>query len=189
MNKYIIHEEHYKGFRIQIEYDFCDYSPRENDNLGKIVAFHSRFNLVNESNMTRDEAVEFYENYNEEDHLIMEIYMYEHGQVGLSTSRAYPYNCRWDSSHIGFIYAEIKALKEEYGNDYDLEKIATYLDREVKEYGQYLNGEVYCYDVSKVVECENCHHEEFKPLEGCGGYIGDWDYALADAKSAIDAEA
>ena len=190
MNDYIIHEETYKGFRIQIEHDHCDWSPRDNDNLGKIVMFHRRYDFVNESNMTQSEAIEFYNTALAEEWIILPIYMYEHGSIGFNTSnRAYPYNCPWDSGMVGLIYLEVKTAKIEYGHLYKRDRVIEYLHNEVVTYGQWCNGEVYYWDVSKIVTCENCHHEEFKPLEGGGGYIGNWEQALSDAKSAIDCEA
>lgn len=190
MSQYLVYEETYKGFRIQIEYDQGGWNPRDDCNLGKIVAFHPRYDFVNESNMTREEAVEFYENSSRDEWIMLPIFMYEHGSIGFNTDRnSYPYNCPWDSSHIGFIYLEVETAKEEYGNKYDRDKVVEYLHNEVITYGQWCNGEVYYYSVDKAIDCENCHNREYKPIEGCGGYIGDWDYALADAKSAIDQEA
>ena len=48
---------------------------------------------------------------------VYNLYMYEHGRISLSIdeSRPYPFNCRWDSGQLGYLYVLHNEAREWYG--------------------------------------------------------------------------
>ncbi len=92
------------------------------------------------------------------------LYLYEHGGITISTS---PFSCRWDSGQVGYIYVSKEKVREEYGikrvTDKWKDKILSYLDNEVKEFDQYITGDVYAFEVLD---------EDGDVLDSCCGFFG-----------------
>lgn len=117
--------------------------------------------------------------------LIKAINMYDHGGITVSTSNCYPYNDRWDSGIVGFIYVTKKTIFEECGNITEenwLERADKYLEGEMKTYDQYLRGDVYGFRLTKTViqqdKCPHCgevirEYEDEEFIDGCWGFYGD----------------
>lgn len=175
-----------KGKRLTIEQDENMDSPREWDNLGKMVMSHRRYNLPNEANIKFEnfdgfkEIVKFLED--EKDLFVwLPVYMYEHSGVGLSTSNsAYPYNCPWDSGMAGLIFMTKKEAKE---NKLDEEAALARLRDEVETYSKYLNGEIYVFRLEKMEKCDKCGHVDWEMIECCGGF-----YEAKDMKDHVPKE-
>ena len=104
--------------------------------------------------------------------VILPLYLYDHSGITISTT---PFNCKFDSRQIGFIYIRKDTLfenfKGRYINGSYFNKILTkkiketFIERlvnELKCYDQYLNHEVYSYEIVR-----NGEHER---IEYCGGY-------------------
>lgn len=91
------------------------------------------------------------------------LYLYEHGGITISTS---PFSCRWDSGQVGYIYVSKEKVREEYGikrvTDKWKDKILSYLDNEVKEFDQYITGDVYAFVIV---------NENDEVTESCGGFF------------------
>ena len=69
------------------------------------------------------------------------VYGYEHGGLSISTSHAYPFNCRWDSGILGAIYYTKDSL-EKSGCKYERPDDALDAMRSfIKHYDDYLQGE------------------------------------------------
>lgn len=96
---------------------------------------------------------------------IFPVYAYEHGQIGLSTSRnRYPFDCPWDGGQLGFALVSNAKIQEEFLNYYSdgrwvyaehpsTEKIDhgdvndwlyAMLSQELSNLEDYWNGNVYC---------------------------------------------
>lgn len=115
--------------------------------------------------------------------IILSIYMYDHGGIGLSTSNSnYPFNCPWDSGQVGYIYVSNEKAKQEWSGDDWREKAIKYLEGEVEVYSQYLNGECYGFVLEKGHVCEACGHEEYEIVDSCWGFLG---YDRDELKQAI----
>jgi hypothetical protein len=142
-----------------------DESPREWCNLGNMICFHNRYNLGDKHNLSIDELHDILEN---EDVIYLPLYLYDHSGITMSTSRAYPFNCSWDSGQVGYIYVTKDQIRKEYGYKYITKKrerfIVDILRGEVKIYDQYLTGDVYGFNV----ECEKCG----EILDSCWGFYG-----------------
>lgn len=84
----------------------------------------------------------------DENLVILTVYGYEHGNIMLNTKG---FNCRFDSGQVGYIYVTKEDIKSEYGisklTDEYIEKAKNVLNREIKEFSEYIQGNVYSYTV------------------------------------------
>lgn len=199
----------YKGYTIKV-YPDSDYpfNPREEcDNLGIMATWHRNYNLGDiqpkdepayyiasllwDRGALNDNQLDDYYNNDIDDTLLkkfsqyfiwLPIYAYEHSGITISTSRSYPYNDRWDSGQLGFIYVDKIKVKKEYNwkclTGQRIGKIISYLRSEVDNYDDYLTGNVYGFTIED---------EEGNEIESCWGFIGDYDkYMIPECKSNID---
>lgn len=174
-------EETYKGYTIKIERDDYPQNPRENDNIGKMVCFHRRYSLGDEHDHKSEEfnGWDEFEKHLIEDHqavVILPLYLYDHSGITMKTS---PFDCRWDSGQVGFIYADRETIKKEYGNltKASKAKAEKYIRCEVESYDKYIRGDI----VGFVVE------KDGDRVESCWGFE-DYEYALEEAKSMVDCD-
>lgn len=149
---------------FEIFYDQNPSSPREWDPLGKIYAQHRRYSL-GDKDANEDELKEAQEN-----GVCLNVYMFEHSGIALSTQ---PFNDPWDSGQVGYIYATRDMIVKEYKvkriSKQVKAKVEKILSAEIEEFSQYLNGEVYGYIHSKLETCD--HNEDHKThLDSCWGY-------------------
>lgn len=216
-----VHTEEYKGYNILIHYDDLDTGgPREWDNFGTMWCWHRHYNLgdpksTDYEHLTPAEAEQVGKDYldlsDPEDAMywiqreaeanravFLLIRGYEHGQLTVSSyapgdSLTYPFNDRWDSGWLGFIFATRETILAEYGGKRltkELkERALRVLDGEVQEFDDYLTGNVYGYMIERVdparPECE----------DSCWGYYPDnsmlrpappYQAAIDAGKSVID---
>jgi hypothetical protein len=151
------------NFTIKINQDDSPDSPRNWDNLGKMVCFHRRYDLGDKHNFTNAEAFDQFakieegelvkyvklsqslKNHkatlkNKSNLIILPLYLYDHSGITIATTH---FHCPWDSGQIGYIYA--KRNQENLSE----EQIKEILINEVKIYDQYLRGEVLSFEVLK----------------------------------------
>jgi len=174
-----IHSEEYKGYTIRIELDEASGtdSPRDWDNLGTIVAWHSRYAL-SDSDAVDIESQDFPRWAEENGFTYYNLFAYEHGNIALSLSESLSeFSCPWDSGQVGYVYVTPEKIAECYGEEIPSEeKIRENLKSEIEVYASWINGEVYGYIV------ESPDGEE---IDSCWGFIGDWDYPIEEAKAAV----
>jgi hypothetical protein len=117
-------------------------SPREGDNLGTIVCWHSRYNLGDKHDFA--DPSDFQEWTEQTPAIILPLYLYEHGGI---TIRSGIFSDDWNSGQVGYIYITLEDVRKEYGWKHVTAKrhkqIKTYLQGEVETYAQYLEGSVY----------------------------------------------
>lgn len=116
--------------------------------------------------------------------VVLPVHAYIHGGITISTT---PFSDRFDSGQLGWIFAggkEVDAFKESwspawreeyYAGKSDKEILETFLVSEVKEYDDYLCGNVYGYEVDI----------DGAVVESCWNYIGDEKYAEEDGKASL----
>lgn len=169
----------YRGYQIKIEMDedpCCD-SPRDWDNLGVMVCFHSRYSLGDKHDFTTEEIKEFVER---NDVISLPLYLYDHSGI---TMRTYPFDCPWDSGQVGFIYVTHEDVRKEFkvkkvGSRIH-DRVLAVLCQEVTTYNQYLTNDIYGYQIEA-----NGEH-----IDSCWGYYGhdfEQNDLLPQARSAID---
>ena len=89
---------------------------------------------------------------------------------------------------MGFIYISKEKAKKEFGGKVTEKRLVKLLEAEVEAYDDYLNGNVYGYRILKEQKpCSKCKvTPKPKQVDSCWGFIGDSDYALQEAKEAVD---
>ena len=171
------------GYRVQIVYDNDADDPRSWDNLGKMVCFHKKYKLGDKHHFDADD----YDGWEDmKEHIInledacviLPLYLYDHSGITISTT---PFNDRWDSGQVGWIYATRKdvidwklATKNITASVKDT--VNKILESEVKTYDKYITGEVYKYFVYKIETC-SLGDEHLSFVDSCGGY-----YDIEDCK-------
>ena len=156
------------NIRLEIKQDLYPTSPREDDNLAIMTCFHKRYNLGDEHNYKLSDF-ESWEQLKkqiikaENPICIKPLYIYNHSSVTISTT---PFSCRWDSGQIGFIYIRKKDMLEEFGGKRSSKKLKSkaekIIDNEVEVYDQYLNGEVFYFEL----------YVNENLIDSCSGFLG-----------------
>ena len=136
----------------------------------QMICFHKRYNLgdthnINHSDYSNWDELE-QENFNTEDDIIVNLYMYDHSGISIAT---HPFMCRWDSGQVGIAVVTKQKIISEYGDDSPTSraKALKCLEAEVETYDQYVKGEIYGYSLKD---------SEGEELDSCYGFYGD-DFA------------
>lgn len=174
------------GWTINIYPDECGAAcdPTDWDGSASFALAHGRYGLRDDFGLrtedysgwseVKDAIVEI-----EHALIILPVYMMDHSGVALSTT---PFGCPWDSGQIGFVYLTVDDLTrwgfkgvEDYPGGEDA--LIGDLARQVKHYGEWLNGEVYGYTVE---DADGTVHDS------CWGFVGSdaSDYMIAQAQDA-----
>lgn len=172
-----------KTKRLKIYQDSDIDGPREWCNLGEIVGHCKSYKLYDVENPYSGEGGSHLEdfklylkdkNLKLSDVVYLPVYAYIHSGVTINTTG---YSCPWDSGQVGYIYVSKERVRNEYSisrvTSKWVEKIEGYLNNEIETFAQYLEGDVYLFQI-----------EEWDPTPGvgwvhsdsCGGFYGsDWD--------------
>lgn len=170
---------------FKIVQDECPIDPRENDNVSEFVLFHKRYALPCEIDIDTydfDSYTEMGYNLGKEYPVVIPVYAYEHGGI---TIRAQSFSCSFDSGQIGFVVVSEATIKREYGelNSKTFDDARTMAMAELKEYNQYLTGDVWGYYIMEKKTCDlGCEHEI--ELDSCFGYYGE-ENAIDEAERAF----
>lgn len=159
-------------YRLEIKQDLYPSNPREDDNLTKMVCFHSRYNLGDSNTGYKSSNYDSWDELKkdiirkEKAVVILPIYMYDHSGITIATT---PFSCRWDSGQIGFIFINGDVARENYNvkriNKKLKELITKVLLSEINVYDQYLTGDVYRYEVYNLENAES--------IDSCSGFFGE----------------
>lgn len=186
--RFVVHEEEYKGYTIKIIADDMAESPREWDNLGTMICFHGRYNLGDKHDF--QSPAEFNEFLQHSDVIALPLYLYDHSGITMNTTG---FSCPWDSGQVGYIYITKNRIRQEMsrkrGKKYfpikhvtknDIKRALERLRSEVKTYDDYITGNVTGY----VIE------QDGEEIESCWGFIGDYDDenygSLLEARSIVN---
>lgn len=165
----VIETIEYKGYKIQLCYDTYPDDPRNWDNAGIMACFHKRLNLGDKHQFKEPQDLLDYIEANKDTIYYLPLYIYEHGNITISTS---PFSCRWDSGQVGFIYmTKEKAEAEGITKPYEA------LEAEVKTYDAYISGQTYG---AIILDNNN------EVVDSQFGYIGDSHHVIDDAMGMID---
>ena len=203
-----VYEETYKGYTVKIVPDNDSDNPRNWDNAGKMVCWHSRYDLGDEQpkedpitylcgilGLDGDDFSQNRTSLNilmgkmEKDYIVLPLYLYDHSGISISTGSfiGRAQHAEWDSGEVGFIFISNKDAVKEWGKKHFTKTVETKavkcLKGEVETYNDYLVGNVYGYQV-----CD----EDGEVLDSCYGYYPDHDgksyyaFCLQEAKSMVD---
>ena len=168
--------------KIRIEQDDNYDSPRDWDNLGVMVCFHSRYNLgdkheYRDSDYSGWDEMEAAIQKEEDAAVILPLYLYDHSGITMNTEG---FHCPWDSGQVGFIFVSRAKVLEEWSKKRIskklLAKVEEVLRQEVTTYDQYLTGDVWGY----VIEDDDVEH-----IESCWGFYGR-EYCEKEAQDMVD---
>ena len=171
--------------KLRVVQDSCGDSPREWDNLGTMVCFHGRYDLGDKHKYYSDD----YSGWEELEKairkeggrgtIILPLYLYDHSGITMRTS---PFGCRWDSGQVGFILTNRETILSEFGGKIVTkklkEKVSRILEGEVETYTQYLEGEIYGFQIVD---------EEGEVVDSCYGFYGT-DFLTNGMLDYIDAD-
>lgn len=186
----VYQEETYKDYLITLIYDDDPIDPRDWDTVGKMVCFHNRYRLGDKHDYKKDDFSSWDELLDkiiedEKPQCTLPLYLYDHSGITISTS---PFECRWDSGQIGFIYATEESIK--ICGRVSNEELRDILISEVRAYDDYLRGNCIGYKITKKVKCEHCNHVEDEEMDSCWGFYpdenGNYDYVIEECKSLIN---
>ena len=94
-------------------------------------------------------------------------YAYIHSGMALSMT---PFSCPWDSGCAGFIYVSKEKFCKEYGlKRFSRKRAFKVASSEIETLNQYVNGEVYGYEV----ETRESQDAEWRCEDSCWGFFGD----------------
>ena len=169
-------------YQIDILPDYNPTNPREDDNLGTMVCFHSRYNLGDKHSYDHldyngwdemKQAITKKENVA----IILPLYLYDHSGITISTT---PFHCRWDSGQIGFVFISKEKIRREYRckrvSKKLIDRVTKYIISEVKTYDNYLTGSCCGYRITDT--------ETGREVDSCWGYYGS-DDCMTEAESIV----
>jgi len=148
--------------RVRIVVDADPFDPREDlyGDDARMICWHQRYHLGDPHDFADTTA--FRDEVDFDACVILPIYLYDHSGLTIRTT---PFDCRWDSGQIGWIYCDAERLREDFDGDRNLAEKA--LRAEVAVYDNYLTGEVYGFIV------EECEDGEWEHVDSCYGFYGD----------------
>jgi hypothetical protein len=176
-------EQDGQTYRITVYRDFDTPNPLEDwSEMGTILSLNTRH--VNHHHGRVDDLVE-----NNPD--AVPLSYYEHGQSLWTVAGELPAHlrCPWDSVGIAGFWlpdAETLAAARNYGGRTRHHFMRKRARRACDAYTQWCNGEVYGYEIERVLAGDACGGETTDSVDSCGGFYG-WDDCLAEARAAIAA--
>ncbi len=170
-------------------------SPRTWDNMGKIVAFHKRYDLGDKTELKFDQfdgwdALQKHLIDNEKAAFCLPLYLYDHSglhlKIGSFAGLLPQGHAEFDSGQVGFVYVTKETIRKEFGTagPANMERAKGCLKSEIANYNQYLEGDVYRYAIER--KCATCGHDS-EMVDSMGGIFG-LDQATEDLNDAMDAE-
>jgi len=184
-------EKRIGNYLIEIKQDLSPSNPREDfDNLGTMICFHNRYSLGDKHDYNSNDYSGWDEQLkviskNEDVCVILPVFMYEHSGITIKTT---PFGCPYDSGQVGWIFISKEKVRKEYSvkriNKKLKERITEYLIGEVKIYDQYLTGDIYGYEISKITKCD-LGHEHTEELDSCWGFFGESE-CMKEAEGIVE---
>jgi hypothetical protein len=179
----VISTQKYKGYKIEVIQDEEPFDPRENDNLGTMVCFHSRYTLGDKDHgYTRESLLEHLKNTNP---VHLPLYLLDHSGITISTGT---YACDpqgWDTSCVGVIFIDLEKARKEMGwkvvTPRRRERLMGILQAEVEEYDHYLRGDAYGFKVTD---------KDGDVIASVWGFLGDFEKSglLNEARAEVDGD-
>ena len=196
-------------YTLEVMQDECPDDPRRWGSLCTMICWHRRYKLGDDHSFEspdefmqhlyldvtekhwcdEHESDDWHDIYKELQKtdlvLIKQINLYEHNGITISTSSGYPYNDRWDSCCVGFVYVTKKTIFKKCSGITEenwKERADKILEGEMETYDLYLTDEVYGYIlIKKVIKQDKCPHcgevireyEDEEEVDSCWGFYGD----------------
>ena len=177
-DEYVIEEYEHNDHLIKIVQDIDPESPREWDNVGTMVTWHRNYNLGDRGlNGDEEDALrrggfpllERYLRLAKKALVVLPLSIYEHSGMTMWVGEPLTDGYRsWDSSFIGFIYADKESVEKMGAPEDRVEKI---LRAEVKDFDTYLRGDIVGFRILK----------DGETIDSCYGF-----YSIEEAKQEAE---
>lgn len=151
------------GLTLRVDKDISfNPNPRENfSNIGTMFCFHRRYRLGDETDIKDTEKFNDWLQENKDNIILkLPLFLYDHSGICISTS---DFNDPWDSGKVGHIVCTKENLEKIGLKDLSVGKIKEQLEKEVKEYSDYLEGNKTFYYFSIFDKKHNL-------IDSCSGY-------------------
>ena len=162
--------------RVVVLQDEDAESPVDSDSLGTIT-YSGRAYTLGSRAVNLEEHERIGREIQKGNLIGMPVFAYIHSGTALQAAEANPFHCQWDSGQSGWVYTEPEKACQWFGwkrvSKQRKEKVLDVLKAEVQTFSQYLNGEVYRFEVQVFGE------GRWNYVDGCGGYYGE-DEAMAE---------
>lgn len=163
-------------YELKIEQESHLGSPREWDNLGSFYTTKNNRYIEREISIydyERDEEFDFgidadsdIERLSKLGYIAIPVSVYDHSGWTVFTGVA----SGWDSGCIGFYVVSRERIREEFGckriSKKLLAKVNSIMEKEVKTFNQFVQREIWCYEITKDGEL----------LDSCGGFYEEDDF-------------
>jgi hypothetical protein len=168
---------------LTIDLDQEPESPREWDNIGTMLCYHSRYELGDKKGDFEDpEDLMAY--LRKTKAVVLNLRLLDHSGLSMSTSNTWPYDDKWDAMNIGLIFVTYDKIKKEYGKKIlsgrTLALARAQLEQEVKTYDHWLRGDILYYSIAKLTIC-NLGEEHREVIDSVCGF-----YSVQDILNNID---
>lgn len=165
-------------YSYEVSVDIMADCPRNWENVGTIATWHRRYSMGDVQ--PTEEPLDWARNIQRQEPsiVIMPVYMYEHGDITISHT---PFNCRFDSGQLGYMYTTLDRYNQFMGTSWRRlsnkrrDIMREQLIHELITYDKYLRGEVYQVAV---------YDDDGEYIDGESGYYNEAD-AIESAISAI----
>ena len=171
--------------RVVVRQDEDAESPADFDSLGTITYSNRARHTLGSRAVNLEEHERIGREIEKGNLIGMPVFAYIHSGVAIQAAEANPFHCQWDSGRSGWVYTEPEKACQWFGwkrmSKQRMEKVLDVLKAEVQTLSQYLNGEVYRFEVQVFGE------GRWSYMEGCcGGYYNE-DEAMAEGILAAQA--
>ena len=162
---------------LSIKYDEDPMSPREWDNLGIMLCGHGQYNLGDEQFNDRESLDQRLHQLNPV--IKLPLWLLDHSGLAMQTGSFASDAQQWDSGQVGWIVATKEDILKSYKvkpkrlTKKMIKNAEQSLRNEVADYDNYLQGNVYGYELFEVTKCttagfEDEEHE--KEVDSCWGF-------------------
>lgn len=177
------------GFTVEIDVDYDPTSPRDDDTPGcGLVMWGQHYSFPNDAGIDIGsydgwDAIELELAARDDVLVTAPVWVYDHSGIAFKTGeRTYPFSDRWDSAQCGVAYVTAKNWADTQGTAWtgsgeQREQALNLIKGDVEVYGQYVNGETYCYSVIDPADGET--------VDGCCGFLG-WEAVEEAARQAAE---
>lgn len=136
------------SLKVKLDNSYQVTDPREDDNLGHLVCWHKKYMLGDKHEFERpSDFNEYVENHQNDIYCVLNVYMYDHTGIALSTKS---FNDRFDSGQVGYIYCTVQDLKDKGYSVDDYDNVEQALKNEIVKYNDYVSEahEYYAYQIT-----------------------------------------
>lgn len=147
---------------VRIRIDESPESPREWSNLGTMVCWHRRYSLGDRHAFADPGSFQHWLATNPA--IVLPLYLYDHSGITMNTTG---FSCPWDSGQVGYIYASLASVRQEYAKRRISRRMRRQVEdclrQEVATYDHYLTGQVYGFIVEDT---------DGETIDSCWGFFG-----------------